>query len=150
MTLPPNHCFFCSIGLSQWRHLQELVCSALECSFALNLIILTAATFFVKLSQGNPLAVGYTSISIAFATLIGILVFQLASGVDSIHYLKWKSIAKAIRNQAETDTMSLPGSPVPDRLINLENFEPPFSTPQGHTTAEPTDGAQRRLIPAYT
>ena len=122
---------------------------ALECSFALNLITLSAATFFVNHSGGNQLAVGYTSVSIALATFIGILVFQLASVMGIIHYLKRKCIAltKAIRNQAET---SLPGSPVPDRLIHPENYEPPFSTPQGHTTAEPTEGAQRRLIPAYT
>ena len=134
---------------------------ALECSFALNLIILVGATyhvklaavtFFVKLSQRNQLAVGYTSVSIALATFVGILVFQLASVMGIIHYLKRKCIAltKAIRNQAETDVTSLPGSPVPDRLIHPEDYEPPFSTPQGHTTAEPTQGAQRRLIPAYT
>ena len=122
---------------------------ALECSFVLNLITLSAATFFVNHSGGNQLAVGYTSVSIALATFIGILVFQLASVMGIIHYLKRKCIAliKAIRNQDET---SLPGSPVPDRLIHPENYEPPFSTPQGHTTAEPTEGAQRRLIPAYT
>ena len=122
---------------------------ALECSFALNLIILVGATYHVKLSQGNQIAVGYTSVFIALATFIGILVFQLASVMGIIHYLKKKCIAltKAIRNQAETDVSSLPDSPVPDRLINPENYEPPFSTPQRHTTAEPTDGAQRRLIP---
>ena len=53
-----------------------------------NLLNLVGATYHVKFSQGNPIAVGYTSVSIAFATLIGILVFQLASVVDSIHYLK--------------------------------------------------------------
>ena len=124
----------------------------LEGSFVLNLITLAAATFFVKLSQGNQLALGYTSISIALATFMGILVFQLASVMGIIHYLKRKCIAltKAIRNQAQTDVTSSPGSPVPDRLINPEDYEPPFSAPQGHTTAEPTDGAQGRPIPAYT
>ena len=125
---------------------------ALEGSFVLNLITLAAATFFVKLSQGNQLAVGYTSVSIALATFMGILVFQLASVMGIIHYLKRKCIAltKEIRNQAETDVTSSPGSPVPDRLINPEDYEPPFSAPQGHTTAEQTVGAQRRPIPAYT
>ena len=123
--------------------------NALECSFALNLIILAAATSFVNNSEGAQLAVGYTSVSIALATFTGILVFQLASVMGIIHYLKRKCIAliKAVRNQ---DVTSLPGSPVPDRLINPEDYEPPFSTPQGHTTAESTEGAQRRLIPAYT
>ena len=124
----------------------------LEGSFVLNLITLAAVTFFVKLSQGNQLSVGYTSISIALATFMGILVFQLASVMGIIHYLKRKYIAltKAIRNQAETDVTSFPDSPVPDRLINPEDYEPPFSSPKGHTTAEPTDGAQRRPISVYT
>ena len=52
---------------------------ALEGSFALNLIILAAATDNVKFSQGNQLAVGYTSVSIAFTTFIGIFVVHLAN-----------------------------------------------------------------------
>ena len=40
----------------------------LEGSFALNLIILVGATYYVKLAEGNQLAVGYTSVSIAFIT----------------------------------------------------------------------------------
>ena len=125
---------------------------ALECSFALNLIILVGATYHVKFSQGNQLAVGYTSVSIALTTFIGILVFQLASVMGIIHCLKRKctTLTKAIRNQAETDMTSLPGFPVPDRLTNPEDYEPPFSTPQGHTTAEPTEAARKRLIPVYT
>ena len=123
----------------------------LECSFALNLIILVGATFFVKLSQGNQLPVGYISVSIALATFMGILVFQLASVMGINHDLKRKCTAmtEAIRNEAETDMTSLTGS-LPDRLINPEEYEPPFYTPRGHTTAEPTEGAQRRLIPVYT
>ena len=49
---------------------------ALEGSFALNLIILVGATFYVKHTGGNQLAVGTTSVSIAFATFIMILAFQ--------------------------------------------------------------------------
>ena len=125
--------------------------NGLECSFALNLIILVGATFFVKLSQGNQLPVGYISVSIALATFMGILVFQLASVMGIIHDLKRKCTAmtEAIRNEAETDMTSLTGS-LPDRLINPEEYEPPFYTPRGHTTAEPTEGALRRLIPVYT
>ena len=55
---------------------------ALEGSFVLNLIILVGATCYVKFVRGNQLAVGYTSVSIAFATFIGILVFQLATVHD--------------------------------------------------------------------
>jgi len=53
---------------------------ALECSFALNLIILAAATYHVTYHVNQPnqnqLVVGYTSVSIAFATFIGILFFS--------------------------------------------------------------------------
>ena len=63
---------------------------ALECLFALNLIVLAAATYHVNLSGGNQLAVGYTSISIAFATFIGIFIFQLADVTGITQHLKRK------------------------------------------------------------
>ena len=49
---------------------------ALECLFALNLIILVGATYHVNHSGGSQLAVGYTSVSIALATFIGILSYH--------------------------------------------------------------------------
>ena len=69
-----------------------------------------------------------------------------------IHCLKRKctTLTKAIRNQAETDMTSLLGFLVPDWLTNPEDYEPPSSIPQGHTTSEPTEAAQKRLIPVYT
>jgi len=51
--------------------------NALESSFALNLIILAAATYHVKLSGGSQLAVGYTSVIIALVTFIGILAYHI-------------------------------------------------------------------------
>ena len=57
---------------------------ALECSFTLNLIILVGATFYDKFSQRSQLAVGYTSVSIALVTFIGVLVFQLANSLGII------------------------------------------------------------------
>ena len=55
--------------------------NALEGSFFLNLIISSAVNYCVNLLGGNQLIVAYvwtTSVSIAFATFIGILTFQLA------------------------------------------------------------------------
>ena len=102
---------------------------ALECSFALNMIVLVGATYHVKFSQSNQLAVGYTSVSLALATFFGILVFQLANAFGITRYLKTKctALTEAIRNQAEADGTSPPGS-LPDRLINSEEYEPPHST----------------------
>ena len=130
---------------------------ALEGSFALNLIIVAAATSYVDHSQGNQLAVGYTSVSITLATFIGILVFQLANVTGITQYLtrKCTALELAIRNQAgaEAEVEPLDNDLLPDRLINPEEYEPPFHTPQGHATTELTGAneAQRRLLtPVYT
>ena len=125
---------------------------ALEGSFALNLIVLAAATFYVDHSKGNHLAVGYTSVSIALTTFIGILVFQLANVTGITQYLKRKytALKLSIRNQAaaEAEVEPLDNDLLPDRLINPEGYEPPFHTQQGHATAELTGAneAQRRLL----
>ena len=127
---------------------------ALEGSFALNLIILVGATFYVNLVGGYQLAVAYTSISIAFATFIGILAFQLANVTGVAQYLKSKCTALANRflRQAEVEVEPPGIGSLPDRLINPGEYQQPFYTP--HATAEPTEKVteeQRRLItPVYT
>ena len=133
--------------------------NALECSFALNLIILVGATCYVKLAEENTssqrvenqLAVGHSSVSIAFATFIGILVFQLVNVTGISQYLERKCmrLKLAIKNtfQAETEVEPLDNGSLPDRLINPREYEQPFHTPPGHTTP----GAKGRLItPVYT
>ena len=131
---------------------------ALECSFALNLIILAAATYHVSLSGGNQLAVGYTSVSIAFATFIAILVIQLANVTRITQYLKRKCAALKVstmnQNEAKAELRS-PTDSLPDRMLNPDDYEPSLYTPKGYATdCEPTEGAneaQRRLVtPAYT
>ena len=124
----------------------------LECSFALNMIILVGATFYVNHSHRNQLVVGYTSASIAFATFICILAFQLANVTGITRYLNRKcpSLKKAIQNPQEVESeRTFPTGSLPDRLINPEEYEPSFYTPQGNASAEPTEGTnepQRRLI----
>ena len=66
--------------------------NALEGSFALNLIILVGATYHVNLSGGNQLAVGYTSVSIAFITFTGILVYHIFLQLRSTKL--WKKVPK--------------------------------------------------------
>ena len=65
---------------------------ALEGSFALNLIILGAATYYVKLSGGNQLAVGHTSVTIALITFIGILAYHIFQQLR--HTKLWKKVPK--------------------------------------------------------
>ena len=50
---------------------------ALEGSFMVNLTILVAATYHVNHSKGNQYAAGYTSVSIALITFIGILTYHI-------------------------------------------------------------------------
>ena len=66
--------------------------NALEGSFTLNLNILVGATYNVKLSGGNQLAVGYTSITIALVTFIGILAYHIFQQVRATEL--WKTFSK--------------------------------------------------------
>ena len=126
----------------------------MEGSFVLNLIILAATTYYVKHSEGNQCAVGFTSVSIAVATFIGILVFQLASISPIAQYFKRNCAAVAFRNTHQAGAELEPpdiGSQ-PDPPINQGEYEPPSYTPQEHTIAEPPEGvceAHRRVIPLY-
>jgi len=66
--------------------------NTLEGSFALNLLILVVATYHVKLSGGNQLAVGYTSVIIALITFIVILAYHIFLQVRDTKL--WKKIPK--------------------------------------------------------
>ena len=80
--------------------------NVLEGSFTLNLVILVGATYHIKLSGGNQLAVGYTSVIIAFVTFIGILAYHIFQQVRTTNL--WKTFPKinlnfnhAVINNAE-------------------------------------------------
>ena len=125
--------------------------NVLEGSFALNLIILVGATYYIRLAKGNPfhqlmddqLAVGHTSVFIAFVTFIGILGFQLVKVTGIAQWLKRRCAAVA---NSPTDSL-------PDRLINPGNYEPLLHTQQ-ETISEPTENLvneeQRSLNHVYT
>ena len=65
---------------------------ALESSFSLNLIMLAGTTYYVNFSEGNQLAVWYTSTIIAFATFIGILTYHIFQQLR--HTKLWKKMPK--------------------------------------------------------
>ena len=127
---------------------------ALEGSFALNLIILAASTMYTHhVSHSKDQLVGSISVSIALATFVGILTFQLLRVTGIAPYLKRKCTAVATRNvlTAGAEMMS-PTDALPDRLVNPSEYERPLNTSQQHATAEPTEEeqlineTQRRLI----
>ena len=80
--------------------------NALEGSFALNLIILAAATYHVKLSGGNQLAVGYTSVTIVLVTFVGILVYHIFQQARDSKL--WKRIPKLNREFNEDHAAANP------------------------------------------
>ena len=53
--------------------------------------MLAAATYYVKLSAGNQLAVGYTSTFIALKTFVGIVLYQIIQQLQ--HTKLWKKVA---------------------------------------------------------
>ena len=131
---------------------------ALEGLFALNLIILAAATTYIyhlNYSQEDQLAVGYASVSIALATFIGVLVVQLANVIGVSQYLKRKCVGIRRVHQVETKVESSDIDTLPDRLVNPSEYEPLLHSADGHMT-ESTEGkelaneTQRRLTPVYT
>ena len=122
---------------------------ALEGSFVLNLIILVGATFYVKPAH---LAVGYASVSIAFATFVGIIIFHLTNVTGITRYLKRKCAAVANIYGHQDEVEPVDNDALPDRLLNPGEYEPSFHTPSA--AAEPAEElvneAQRRLTPVYT
>ena len=103
---------------------------ALEGSFALNLIILGISTYHIKLSGGNQLAVGYTSINIALATFIGILAYHIFQQLR--HTKLWKKVPKLnlkLRKlHKKLNTKKAVNNPVNDPTVsvNLDQLREPW------------------------
>ncbi len=55
--------------------------NVLESSFILNLAILAAASYHVKVERGNQAAVVYTSVSVAFATFLGVITYHVTERI---------------------------------------------------------------------
>ena len=75
-------------GLFGWLALSGMVykswhLNAIEVSFILNLGILAAATYYVKVSGGSQAAVAYISVGIAFLTFVGVVTHHLYMRIKS-------------------------------------------------------------------
>ena len=96
----------------------------LELSFIVNLCILALATFYIRSTGGNQNAVTFTSISIAFATFIGIVIYHSAQQIKHAPRLWQKVISR--RNTYEL-------VPQTDEDSDLHGTSPP-------SPPDPTDG----------
>ena len=149
-----ENCVCCSMGLAKWWGLQKLVsrCSGMFICFEHDH---SGWDYLLCQSLTQKSACSWVYFSIVFVIFTCILAFQLANVTGITQWLnkKFPSFKKTIQNpqEAESELRSPTGS-LPDRLINPDDYEPPFHTPQAH--AEPTKGTnetQRRLItPVYT
>ena len=116
------------------------------------------SAYHVNLSRGNELAVGHTSVSIAFITFIGVLAFQLVNVMGIAQYVKRKYTALRVTTtigRVCQANAQFTGS-LPHRLMNPEEYDPSLYSPQEQASAEPTEEEelvnenQRRLVPVYT
>ena len=65
--------------------------NTLELSFIVNLCILAIATFYIRSTGGNQNAVTFTSISVAFATFIGIVIYHSVQQIKDTPQL-WRKL----------------------------------------------------------
>ena len=105
--------------------------NALEGSFVLNLLVLIFATYHVKLTEGNQLAVGYTSVIIALVTFIGILAYHILQRLRQTKL--WKKVPKLefkkLNNKLKTkQTKDNPNNPIDDHTesINFDQLREPL------------------------
>ena len=99
---------------------------ALEGSFILNLIIFAAATYHVKVSEGNQLAVGYTSVTITLGTLIVILFYHIYQQVR--HTKLWKKVPKPNLKFKKLNAKKAVHNPINNSTesVNLDQLREPW------------------------
>ena len=83
----------------------------LETSFILNLAILSLASFYIRSTGGNQKAATSTSVSIAFATFIGIVIYHSIEQIKGTRL--WRRLCQRV---PVTDADSGPEDP-PDRVF---------------------------------
>ena len=76
--------------------------NVLEASFVINLLLLAIGTYYVEISGGNQSALTYTSVSVAFATFCGIVVYHSCLQIKDT--MIFKKLYKKFFSPADDDT----------------------------------------------
>ena len=89
--------------------------NALEYTFMLNLGTLSAASLYTRITNGNQTALTYTSVSIAFTTFCGIVIYhtiiRITSSQQLCHDIRYRQTARQVHQGQEsqpTDTVNPP------------------------------------------
>ena len=90
--------------------------SLLETSFILNLTILAVATLYLRLSGGNQNAATFTSVSVAFATFTGIVIYHSVQQIKGTRLWRRLCLRHEYVRVPLTDVDSGPEDP-PDRVF---------------------------------
>ena len=75
--------------------------NVLETSFLLNLVIFAAATQYTKLAGGNQAAVFYISVTFAFSTFIGIVIYHVNHRLRDSR--AWRNLVRKQNDRGERD-----------------------------------------------
>ena len=97
---------------------------ALEGSFMLNLTMLCAVTYHVKLSGGNQRAVWYTSVSIALATFILILAYHILQRLRQTKL--WKKVPKVNLKFKKLNTKQKADNHMNDQSVEMNQLREPW------------------------
>ena len=92
----------------------------LETSFLLNLAIFSVASLYVRSTGGNQNAAEFTSVGIAFATFIGIVIYHSVEQIKGTRL--WRRLCQRV---PVTDVDSGPEDP-PDRVF-VSNAAPTWT-----------------------
>ena len=97
----------CLIGLQsiifQFNVYKAWYLNVLEASFIINLLLLAIGTYYVEISEGNQSALTYTSVSVAFATFSGIVVYHSCLQVKDIMLFKklYKKLTRCLKSSVD-------------------------------------------------
>ena len=94
----------CLIGLQsiifQFNIYKAWYLNILEASFIINLLLLAIGTYYVEISEGNQSALTYTSVSVAFATFSGIVVYHSCLQIKDTMLFK-KLLTHCLKSSAD-------------------------------------------------
>ena len=100
----------------------------LETSFILNLTILAVATLYIHLTGGNQNPATFTSVSVAFATFIGIVIYHSVEQIKDTrrvylrrNYMSLNNVNPRPENQP--DVVPMPGSTPTQTVIDIRDSE---------------------------